>query len=132
MDSAVCKESPASGEQVSSHVRNSDDRDLARALCGEHLRASALTLRRGTLPLRLDIPIRRTRLRTQSTRILPRLALPPHRNPLVVGKDAREGIGKGETKEQQERSIGCPSPPPCRAGSDYLMIREIMLLFGML
>jgi len=85
MDRAVRKESPASGEQVSSHIRNSDDRDLARALCREHLCASALTLRRRTLPLRLDTPIPGPRLRAQSSRILLRLALPPHRNPLVAG-----------------------------------------------
>src|SRR5579863_7142621 len=92
MDCAVRDQPSAPGEPRLPYAGHPDDSRISGALRRYIFLSPPVGLRPRTLRSRMDLPVHRTRLRRQGTRVLSRLEIPVRRRPMVVGQGARQSV----------------------------------------
>src|SRR5262245_44201896 len=92
MDPAIRGESPASGQSLVSYRWYSHHRGFPAALSARRIQACTLADSNNPLSSRLDLPVHGPRIRAETSRVLPRLALPVRWLELVVREDSRPRV----------------------------------------
>ena len=93
VDCEVSTEPPASGQSPLSHLRHSHNPSVAGRICGRVSLSPSLVGCARSLRSRMAASVHRTRIRRETSGVLPRLALSIRWCSLVVGEDQRQGVG---------------------------------------